>query len=91
MSAIHRCTKCRFEFELKRGVYLKTGWGRSIVAGFRPLAQQLDDYQKVVCPQCGHVEKDEQILSFGLFRPRTVIYVVLVIMALLLLADLLKI
>lgn len=90
MPTTHQCTRCQFEFELKRKVYLKTGWGRSIAAGFRPLTQQLDDYQKVVCPQCGHVEKDERILSYGLFRPRTVIYVVLAIMMLLLLADLLK-
>lgn len=87
MTSMHQCTKCQFKFELKPGAYLKTGWGRSIVAGFQPLTQQLDDYQKVVCPQCGHVEKDERILSYGLFKPRTLIYVVLLLMALLLLAD----
>ena len=90
MAAIHKCTRCGLEFELGRKVYLKTGWGRSIAAGFRSPHQQLDDYQKVVCPRCGNVEADERILSYGLLKPRTVIYAVLAIVLILLLVDLLK-
>jgi rubredoxin len=90
MTETHKCTNCGLEFELSRKVYVKTGWGRSLAAGLRPLAQQFEDYQKVMCPRCGHIEKDERILSYGLFKPRTVIYVILAIMVLLLIADLLK-
>jgi DNA-directed RNA polymerase subunit RPC12/RpoP len=86
----HQCTRCQTEFELNRKVYLKTGWGRSINADLRPLSKQLEDYQKIVCPHCGHIESDERILSYGLFKPRTVVYLVFVMMGLMLLADLFK-
>jgi ssDNA-binding Zn-finger/Zn-ribbon topoisomerase 1 len=87
MTMHHKCTNCKFEYVLRSAVFLKSGWGRSVSAGFRPMNRQLDDYQKVVCPKCGHIDKDERILSYGLLKPRTVIYIVLTIIFLILGLD----
>lgn len=90
MAMIHTCERFGCQFKIDNKVRVNTGWGRSIQAGFRPLAQQLEDYQKVICPECGFVEKDDRILSYGLFKPQTVIYIVLVIMFVLLAVDLIR-
>jgi DNA-directed RNA polymerase subunit RPC12/RpoP len=83
----HKCSRCQHEFALTSNVFLKTGWGRSVASLFKSLGQQLNDYQKVVCPKCGQVDQDDRIFSYGLFKPHTVIYLVLAIMAVLFIVD----
>lgn len=85
----HKCTNCGHEFAVDRSTLLKTGWGRSLTAGFKAASQQLDDYQKVKCPKCGTVEKDDRILSYGLLRPKTVVWLVIATVLIMLLADVL--
>jgi hypothetical protein len=68
---------------------LKSGWGRSLSAGLTSFSRQLDDYQKVQCPKCGTIDMDERILSYGLLHPRTVVWIVLAIIAILLVVDIL--
>jgi hypothetical protein len=67
----------------------ETGWGRSPLAGFKSATQQLEDYQKVKCPKCGTIEKDERILSYGFLQPKTVIWLVIAAVLTMLLVDVL--
>ena len=89
MVQTHKCTNCGNRFAIDRRTLLKTGWGRSLTAGCKSASQQLDDYQKVKCPKCGAVEKDERILSYGFLQPKTVVLLVIVAVFLMLLADVL--
>lgn len=87
MALTHKCSNCGQVFRIDRATLLKTGWGRSLSAGFRSVTEQVDDYRKVKCPKCGTVEKDERILSYGFLKPRAVIWAVLVVIAVLLVFD----
>jgi rubredoxin len=87
MQINHKCSQCQYEFLLTSRTALRTGWGRSIASLFVPIGQQLNDYQKVVCPKCGQIDTDDRVRSYGLFKPRTVIYLVLAIMLLLFVVD----
>ena len=89
MSHTHKCSNCGHEFIVDRRTLLKTGWGRSLSAGFKSASRQLDDYQKVKCPKCGTIETDERILSFGFLQPRTVIWLVIVAVLTMLVFDVL--
>lgn len=89
MTLSHKCSNCGHEFRVDRTTLLKTGWGRSLSAGFKSAGQQLDDYQKVKCPKCGTIEKDERILSYGWLQPKTVIWLVLAAVAIMLIVDVL--
>ena len=84
---IHTCSSCNHAFLINKKTLLSTGWGRSLQAGFKRPSQQLVDYQKVQCPQCGHIEKDERILSYGLFRPQAVAWLVLALMFIMLIIS----
>jgi DNA-directed RNA polymerase subunit RPC12/RpoP len=89
MALFHKCSNCGHEFTIDRTTLLKTGWGRSLSAGFRSASQQLDDYQKVKCPKCGTIEKDERILSYGFLRPKMVIWLVIAAVITMLIVDVL--
>lgn len=87
MALFHGCTNCNNDFPIDRTTLLKSGWGRSLAAGFRSVSQQLDDYQKVRCPKCGAVERDERVLSYGFLKPRTVIWLVIAFVVILLCVE----
>lgn len=89
MALSHQCSNCGNEFAIDRTTLLKTGWGRSLSAGFKSASQQLDDYQKVKCPKCGMIEKDERILSYGFLQPKTVVWLVIAAVVIMLLVDVL--
>lgn len=88
MSLTHTCSNCGHAFLVSSATRLKSGWGMSLRAGLLPAEQQLSDYQKVKCPQCGNIESDDRIKSYGLLNPKTVIYVVLGLIFVMLLLDL---
>ena len=66
---------CGLKFPVDSRFLLRSGWGRSIAAGLLPITRQLEDYQKVACPRCGTVERDDRIRSYGIFKPATAVYV----------------
>lgn len=76
----HICTNCGNDFKIGPDTLLKTGLGRSQLSGLRSVETQIDDYQRVACPKCGHIDKDDRIRVYGLFRPRTLMYLVLIAM-----------
>lgn len=78
MALVHRCSRCGSQFIISLSTRLSSGWGMSLRSAFYSAQKQLEDYQKVRCPQCENVETDERIKSFGLFNPKTVIYLILV-------------
>jgi ribosomal protein S27AE len=87
MSLTLTCSNCGHAFLVDRATRLKSGWGMSLRAGLLPVEQQLSDYQKVQCPRCGNIETDDRIKSYELFKPSTVIYIVLGLIFILLLLD----
>lgn len=87
MALSHKCSCCGNDFVVNRVTLLKSGWGRSLTSGLRPASRQFDDYQKVKCPSCGLIEKNERILSYGFLRPTTVVWLVLVACLVMLLVD----
>lgn len=76
----HVCTSCGNDFKPSAQTLLKSGLGRSMLSGLRSIETQIDDYQRVACPKCGHIDKDDRIRAYQLFRPRTLIYLVLIAM-----------
>lgn len=89
MPLTHTCSACGRAFLVDRATRLKSGWGMSFRAGLLPLQRQLSDYQKVKCPHCANIEIDDRIKSFGLLKPRIVVYLVLGLLLIMLLLDVL--
>jgi hypothetical protein len=88
--SVSHVLQLRHEFAIDRTTLLKGSWGRSLSGGFRLASQQLDDYQKLKCPKCGTIEKDERILSYGFLQPKTVVWLVIAAVVIMLLVDVLK-
>ena len=87
---IHKCSNCSYSFKISSSTLLPNGWGRTIRSGFLRIDQQLEDYQKVQCPECGKIDIDQRIKSYGLLSPKWVIYLVIALIFIMLFADLLQ-
>jgi hypothetical protein len=85
----HTCGHCGLKFPVNSKVLLRSGWGRSLEAGLLPSKRQLEDYQRVACPRCATIERDDRIKSYGIFKPATVVVLVLGLVFVLLAMDLL--
>ncbi len=82
MTVVHCCSHCGHTFKITHGTRLKTALGfQYFPLPFVLPSQAIDDYQKVRCPDCGHVDREEKLRMYGIFPPRT--FVILAISAIL--------
>lgn len=89
MALQHICTQCNLTFEITRKVRLRTAFGyQAFPYPIVSPSRSLEDYQKVRCPRCGHVERDERLKVLALLKPQTFVIVVIVLILAMLVADL---
>lgn len=86
----HTCSHCGLKFPVDSKALLRSGWGRSLAGGLLPIQRQFEDYQKVACPRCAMIERHDGIRSLGIFKPATVVYLVIGLVFVLLAMDMLK-
>jgi hypothetical protein len=86
----HTCSNCRSNFEISNATRQKSALGFNFTP-WRLVSptKSLDDYQKVTCPRCGHIDIDDQLRVFGIFRPRLFFYLFIALILFLLVLDIL--
>lgn len=88
MALEHVCSQCHQTFEITRKVRLRTAFGYQVfpLPSVSP-SRSLDDYQKVRCPKCGHIDRDERLKVLGLFKPSVFVTLCICLILALLIAD----
>ena len=78
------------KFEIKNKHRLKTAFGFQYLPWpFVSPSKSLGDYSKVNCPKCKHVENDDELRIFEVFKPRLFVILFISIIFLILIADVL--
>jgi hypothetical protein len=62
-------------------VRLSSAWGMSVKSRWFPRQAEFEDYNKVRCPKCSHVDPEPRIAVLGLFPMKFFLLVVLVVVA----------
>jgi DNA-directed RNA polymerase subunit RPC12/RpoP len=87
----HICSNCKNIFAVERKTRSKKAWGLGLGAIYTTdYAAAIDAYQVVICPKCGHEERDERLRIFGIFKSsafKIAIYVVVTAMLICLLLQ----
>lgn len=80
----HTCSNCGNAFAVVRSTRSELAWGLGLRGIYSTnYAKTIDEFPVVVCPKCGHREKDPNLRVFGLFTPSQFkVVVVLVLLAL---------
>ena len=71
---LHKCTKCNESFEPTSNRGRDVSW-KSILtrpAKLLPLGEDIESFDRVKCPNCGHVETATELRVFGVFPGRHV-------------------
>lgn len=63
----HICSNCANEFQIERSTRSPKAWGLGIRGIYTTdYATAIDEYQVVICPKCGHRERDSNLRIFGI-------------------------
>jgi DNA-directed RNA polymerase subunit RPC12/RpoP len=65
---LHTCSKCRETFEATNNRPRDISWKSILTRPAKPLplGEDIESFELVKCPKCGHVEKSDELRLFGL-------------------------
>lgn len=88
MTKYHSCTNCDLKFEIKNKHRLKSAFGFQYLPWpFVSPSKSLEDYSKVSCPRCKHIEINDELRVFGVFKPKFFAILFISLILLMLIAD----